>query len=553
MTKSRTLLSIIFYIAVAMLMSACQGEEEFANQLPSIDSITPLPTPTRQPSPTPWPTSTPFPTATVPSEPTPTPDLTATWVAENVINLDSEFSAEGITFTYSEVLLQNIVPSLELPRVDGLRTLDDDALILSGVPDHIVFRGETDQLSSRPPMLVIQSIIDETGFFYPAYEIPAQEYFNELRRVAITQPRLSFFFDRNDFVIGAEFHDFANGKGISAIRYLPSASDQPEEITNRQLFYTYEGISNSGDFYIWFQYPVQALALPDQETFTQNQLNVLAANEDNFSIYKINEMEQVRRSLEDGEIKPGREILDELVATIFVADTAGGRVATADSVEVEPTNIPGTPQSEIPDDESVEPEGIEPSPTPEITEESTVAASPTLEPTLEPTTPVVEVTETATPTLEPTATVAATLESTPTAEPEPEATATEPPEPTPVPQTGAVPTYDPACSNFLVYLADVTIPDNTVIEPGAEFEKTWRVENKGSCPITSEFEMVIFGDPEVIVVRTVPIETIGIGDTGLISVVLQAPSEAGKYDANVKLRAPDGEEFGQLFAIFVVP
>ncbi|MFK7801260.1 MAG: NBR1-Ig-like domain-containing protein [Anaerolineae bacterium] len=545
MTNSRTLLSIIFYVSVAILMSACQGED-LANQLPSISEITPLPTQTRQPSPTPWPTATTFPTATLPPEPTPTPDLTATWVAENVINLDSEFSAEGITFTYSEVLLQNIVPSRELPRVDGLRTLDTEALILSGVPDHLVFRGESSQPTSRPPMLVVQSIVDETGFFYPAYEISDQEYFNELRRVSITRPSLSFFFSRDDFVIGAEYHTFANGKGISAIRYLPS-SDNPQEITNRQLFYTYEGISDSGDFYIWFQYPVQALALPDQETFTENQLSVLAANEDNFSIYKINEMEQVRRSLEDGEIKPGREILDELVSTIFVADTAGGRVATAGSAEATPVNTPLPQDAEIP---AVEPSEMQesdsvPIPTASIaveeptevevpTEEATVvAATPTLEPTLEPT-PIVA------------------PESTPTPEPEPTATSTEPPPPTDVPQTGAVPTYDPSCANFLVYLADVTIPDNTVIEAGTEFEKTWRVENKGSCDITPEFEMVTFGDPEVTVVRTIPIETIEAGGSGLISIVLRAPNEAGKYDANVKLRAPDGEEFGQLFVIFIV-
>lgn len=525
-------------MAIAIVISACQ-RGDLIGELPTIEPITAPPTATRQPSPTPWPTSTPISTATHIAQPTQAPDLTATWVAENIITLDLEISAEGVSFSYSDALYREIVPSRELPRIDGLRTLNEDALILPGVPDLIVFRGESDQLTSRPPLLVVQPIVDETGFFYPAYEIADQEYFNELRRVSITRPRLSFFFDREDFVVDAEYLDFANGKGISAIRYLPS-SDQPEEITNRQLFYTFEGITENGDFYIWYQYPVQASALPDEETFTQNQLNVLAANEDNFSIYKVNEMEQVRRSLENGELTPSRSVLDELVSTIIVAETAGGRVATVVS-----TKTPLPQEAEIP---AVDPAGTD---TPE-TEQPATASAVTVAATEEPT-------ATATPkpattaTVRPTATATEnTPEETPTAAVTPTVTKATP-KPSATPQIGAVPTYDPACANFVVYLEDVTIPDNTSIAGGEEFEKTWRVENKGSCPITSEFEVVTFADPGVVIVRAIPIGMIEAGESGLISIVLRAPDLAGKYNANVKLRAPDGTEFGQLFAIFIVP
>ena len=553
MFKLRKLSSSFLFAVLVIVFSAWQGDD-LSDQIPTILPVTPPPTATRLPSPTPWPTATMLPTSTLPPEPTQTPEIESDNALEDLITLDAEVAAEGVSFNYSPVLYSSITPGREAPRIDGYRTLNDDALILTGVPDHIVFRGESDQLTSRPPLLVVQAIVDETGFFYPSYEISAQEYFNELRRVSLTRPRLSFVFDRDDFVVGAAYRDFSNGKGISAIRYLPS-SDEPEEITNRQLFYTFEGITDNGNFYIWYQYPIQAQALPDQETFTENQLSVLAANEDNFSIYKINEMEQVRRSLENNELTPNREVLDELVSTIFVADTAGGRIATANPIDPTPENTPLPQEAEIP--------AVIPSETVSITleatqpVEATAEATPTVQPTPEPTE-----TPEPSPTNEPEATQAATETHLPTETPEtadeetPESTATNSPTETAEPtqaSVGAVPTYDPACSNFVVYLEDVTIPDYMEIDGGDEFEKTWRVDNRGSCPITSEFEIVVFGDAEVTVVRTVPLETIPAGESGLISIVLQAPDEAGTYESNAKLRAPDGTEFGQLFAIFVVP
>src|SRR5512134_681096 len=50
---------------------------------------------------------------------------------------------------------------------------------------------------------------------------------------------------------------------------------------------------------------------------------------------------------------------------------------------------------------------------------------------------------------------------------------------TPLAGTPAPPAGD-SCHNS-VYIADVTIPDNTVLSPGEDFEKIWRIQNTGSC------------------------------------------------------------------------
>jgi hypothetical protein len=58
------------------------------------------------------------------------------------------------------------------------------------------------------------------------------------------------------------------------------------------------------------------------------------------------------------------------------------------------------------------------------------------------------------------------------ASPSPIATSTEPARP---------PTATPTCQDGLRYLADITVPDGTIVAPGEAINKKWQVENNGSC------------------------------------------------------------------------
>ena len=46
--------------------------------------------------------------------------------------------------------------------------------------------------------------------------------------------------------------------------------------------------------------------------------------------------------------------------------------------------------------------------------------------------------------------------------------------------------HRPACDDAQ-FLDDVTIPDGTVLKPGEEFKKTWRMKNTGVCTWTTEY------------------------------------------------------------------
>ena len=65
------------------------------------------------------------------------------------------------------------------------------------------------------------------------------------------------------------------------------------------------------------------------------------------------------------------------------------------------------------------------------------------------------------------------------------AMATSPPDATPTLIAAATETAvysTPACTYDMRFIGDVTVPDDTVLLPGAGFVKTWRIQNSGTCP-----------------------------------------------------------------------
>jgi len=101
-----------------------------------------------------------------------------------------------------------------------------------------------------------------------------------------------------------------------------------------------------------------------------------------------------------------------------------------------------------------------------------------------------------------------------------------------------------ACDSAL-FVADVTIPDGTVVAPGSTFVKTWRLENNGSCTWTTSFSAVFtsgdqLGAPAVVNMPT----SVAPGATVDLSVNLTAPSSSGHYRGNWKLRDGSGNIFG---------
>lgn len=109
---------------------------------------------------------------------------------------------------------------------------------------------------------------------------------------------------------------------------------------------------------------------------------------------------------------------------------------------------------------------------------------------------------------------------------------------------------DGSCTYRAAYVADITVPDHSILAPGTSFNKVWRVRNTGTCawgPSYALDTVVNVGGTLLGAPPSVPIPTVVLpGGTVDISVPMVAPSLAGRYLSEWKLRV-DGS--GQLVGV----
>lgn len=104
------------------------------------------------------------------------------------------------------------------------------------------------------------------------------------------------------------------------------------------------------------------------------------------------------------------------------------------------------------------------------------------------------------------------------------------------------------------FIGDVNYPDGSQVQPGTNFQKTWQVQNTGSCIWISSYGILnvrggSFGAPSP---SSIPYTQ--AGQTVNISVNLTAPQQPGYYTSAWQLRAPNGVTFGPVIdAQFNVP
>ncbi|MFL7794313.1 MAG: NBR1-Ig-like domain-containing protein [Anaerolineae bacterium] len=115
-------------------------------------------------------------------------------------------------------------------------------------------------------------------------------------------------------------------------------------------------------------------------------------------------------------------------------------------------------------------------------------------------------------------------------------------------------TTEAGCTLGSQYVADVTIPDNTVFAPGASFVKTWRVRNSGTCDWDAGFQLIFVSGEQMGGPAGVTLPAVPAGGQTDVSVNLTAPSAYGTYKGTWRLRSDEGMVFGtNLTVLIVVP
>lgn len=138
---------------------------------------------------------------------------------------------------------------------------------------------------------------------------------------------------------------------------------------------------------------------------------------------------------------------------------------------------------------------------------------------------------------------------TPSLEPPGWVQATTPPPPDDV---SALPTPTAPCLNSARFLADLTIPDGTVVTAGATIDKRWSVQNDGTCDWGPGYRLAHVAGDGLIGPEEVALFPARAGASAVWQVVLQAPETPGEYISQWQARAPDGTVFGDVVFVLVV-
>ena len=151
--------------------------------------------------------------------------------------------------------------------------------------------------------------------------------------------------------------------------------------------------------------------------------------------------------------------------------------------------------------------------------------------------------------------------SNPTATPTLKPTATATPSPVTPTQLSAlsspvvvkIPTQpQTSTSDNALFVTDVNFPDGSVVKPGEQIVKTWRLQNNGKTTWTKDYavlylEGVLYGKDNQLMFK-LPAE-VKPGDFADISVPFTAPASPGKYSSFWKMYNSSGFVFGDVFNI----
>ena len=149
-------------------------------------------------------------------------------------------------------------------------------------------------------------------------------------------------------------------------------------------------------------------------------------------------------------------------------------------------------------------------------------------------------------------------ETTTTPEPPPTPTSGTPGEPTATPTSSVeTPTPEPTdgpCTFDAQFEEDVTIPDNTSLEPGTSFTKVWRVRNSGTCAWEEGTQLAFVEGERLDGPDAVDVGSVEVDVTVDVGVELTAPDEPGTYRGDWRMESPDGTAFGDtVYVQIVVP
>lgn len=362
----------------------------------------------------------------------PVSELPAVVLPETV----AEFDALGVSFFYDTAVTGDISGRMH-PAMAGVVGfgVDGPPALYYDVPDFVLMEMATTAVATRPTLMMIQPITNETGEPFAGYDAWAFEQ----ERIEIVQAQIA----GEAPPVGMQVSltetvpfphqkgvDFSNGRGRRYVGHI-AAGPGILTLTNDELYYIYEGVTNDGRYLVYLQFPISNEGLPNAETVDYTAYIAGKNAQDNLFTRELSGLDE----LAPNEFVPDLRQLDLMMESLFVSP------------------------------------------------EASVVSS--------------------------------------------------------------LPSNEPDCVDGAQFVADVTVPDGTPIEPRTVFTKTWRLRNTGTCTWSSAYQLVAknpSGGAGIIEAKPFsfvgPVPVTPPGGEADVSLSLQSPPIAGYYRAEWQLNAP---------------
>jgi len=110
-----------------------------------------------------------------------------------------------------------------------------------------------------------------------------------------------------------------------------------------------------------------------------------------------------------------------------------------------------------------------------------------------------------------------------------------------------------SCTDSIKFLADVNYPDGTIVAPGANIEKRWRVKNTGTCDWGSAYRLkLVDGYPSLGAPGEMALYPARAGTQAIISIHFTAPLEPGTYNTYWQAYNPASIAFNEPIYMLVI-
>lgn len=217
---------------------------------------------------------------------------------------------EGISFSFNQGIGVGISPTTVQAQNMGPESMPGDTY-----PTHFVFEFNAYAVSDHfhTPKIIIYPAND-----YHAMSEYAGNIIDDLKQTLISHPGggpisnlpfLPMWNAAQIFSAKVSYFEFKNGSGV---RFLTMYGQDTYPVDNQSLFYTFQGLTNDGEYYISALLPVTHPGLPDE-----GQIDDYLSFQENWDAY-ITDTIAWLEAQEDQSFTPSLEILDAMLASFEI-------------------------------------------------------------------------------------------------------------------------------------------------------------------------------------------------------------------------------------------